>query len=91
MRTVTKPVILPIVSPITTTSMNRKVLTPTLFGPTRKVLLTSNKQLPGTNHTRQETIGIHAINNIQTGQLKKTAILQSKDSIKTRQESPPVH
>jgi hypothetical protein len=49
MRTVTKPVILPMVSPATVTSMKRKVWMPIVSGQTKKILLTSTKQMPGKN------------------------------------------
>jgi hypothetical protein len=90
MRTVTKPVILPMLSLCTVTSMKRKVLTPIVSGQTKKILLTGTKQMPGTNFTNQDTAN-HGVNKIQMGQSKKAVILQSKDSIKTIEKSPPIH
>ena len=74
MWTVTKPVILPMVSPGTVTSVKRKVLTPIVSGQPKKILLTSNKQMPGTYFPKQESTVNHLVNNMgqsQMGQSKK--------------------
>jgi hypothetical protein len=89
MRTVTKPMILPMLSPSTVTSIKRKVLTPIISSQIKKILLTRTKQIPAPNTTEQQTTVDHAVNNIQTGQSKKTFILQSKEPMKITKESQP--
>ena len=74
MRTVTKPVILPMVGPATVKTMKRKVLSPILSEKTKKIFLTDQRQMSEKNSNIKETI-----TESETAVKGKSIILQSKD------------